>query len=196
MWIRGKKGKSATDAPNDGVIYELIHASHELGIINGLWEQHVTYGLLHGSHEISIDEKGRMLIPAAIRHAIIPERDASVFAILGQNNKIWLYPDAYYEDLVKQERPELLPSDASLDFDHLTFSTAHKIPVDKQCRVLLPDLLMKYTGTENAVTVIGSRDHAEVWNRKDYFAHLDDLRQRRKEIADAKRKNGVPANPG
>jgi MraZ protein len=155
----------------------------------------VTYGLLYGSHEISVDEKGRMLIPAAIRNAIIPERDASVFVILGQNNKIWLYPDKYYEELVRQERPELLPADASLDFDHLTFSMAHKVQVDKQCRVLLPDLLMKYTETENAVTVIGSRDHVEIWNRADYFAHLDDLRQRRKEISDAKRKGSVQVIP-
>jgi MraZ protein len=155
----------------------------------------VTYGLLHGSHEISIDEKGRMLVPAAIRNAIISEREASVFVVLGQNNKIWLYPDKYYEELVKREQPELLPADASLDFDHLTFSTAHRIPVDKQCRVLLPDLLMKYTGTQNAVTIIGSRDHAEVWNRSDFFAHLDDLRQRRKEISDAKRKSSVQESP-
>ena len=136
-----------------------------------------------------------MLIPSAIRNAIIPERDASVFVILGQNNRIWLYPDKYYEELVKQERPELLPADASLDFDHLTFSMAHKVQVDKQCRVLLPDLLMKYTATENAVTVIGSRDHVEIWNRADYFAHLDDLRQRRKEISDAKRKGSVQVIP-
>jgi MraZ protein len=155
----------------------------------------VNYELLYGSHDISIDEKGRLLVPSAIRNAIIPEREANLFVILGQNNKIWLYRDKYYEELVKQERPELLPADASLDFDHLTFSTAHKVPVDKQCRVLLPDLLMKYTGTQNAVTVIGSRDHAEIWNRADYFAHLDDLRQRRKEIADAKRKGSGPTNP-
>ena len=151
----------------------------------------MTYGLFYGSYEISVDEKSRMLIPSGIRNAIVPEREASVFVVLGQNNKIWLYPDKYYEQLVKQETAELLAADAALDFDHLNFPTTHLIAVDKQCRVLLPDVLRKRTGTENSVTVIGVRDHAEIWNRADWIAHLDDLHARRKQIMDLKRQGRV-----
>ncbi len=155
----------------------------------------MTYGLLFGSYDISLDEKSRMLIPSAIRNSIVPEREANLFVILGQNNKIWLYPEKYYEQLVKQETPALLAADAALDFDHLNFPTAHLVAVDKQCRVLLPETLRKRTGTESAVTVIGSRDHCEIWNRADWNAHLDDLHERRKEIMDQKRKGSGPANP-
>jgi transcriptional regulator MraZ len=153
-------------------------------------------GLLYGSHEISIDTKNRMLVPAEIRQSIDQARDGNCFfAIIGYNGKIWLYPDKYYEELVSRETPALLPTDEALEFDHLNFSAANLLSVDAQFRVLLPERLMKNSRTEKSVTVIGAKDHAEIWNRTEWDARFDDLQKRRKEIAEQKRKDIKPDEP-
>jgi len=154
------------------------------------------HGLLYGSYEISIDPKNRMLIPAEIRESIDQERDGNLFfVVIGSNGKLWLYPDRYYKALVTQEPAELLPADDALEFDHLNFSAAHRLTVDAQYRVLFPERLMKSSGTERAVTVIGAKDHAEVWNRMEWDKHFENLQKRRKEIADQKRKDSKTDQP-
>ena len=159
-------------------------------------ETNLKHGLLYGSHEISIDPKNRMLVPGEVRQSIKPDSDGNdFFVIIGSNGKLWLYPDKYYTELVGLERPELLPTDEALEFAHLNFSMAHKLSVDAQFRVLLPDRLLKSTGTEKSVTVIGANDHCEIWNRAEWDEHFAALQRRRKEIADQKRKESKPKEP-
>jgi transcriptional regulator MraZ len=161
--------------------------------LNGqVWDT-LKHGLLYGSYEISIDPKNRMLIPAEIRESIDQEQDGNCFfVVIGSNSKLWLYPDRYYKALVTQQPAELLPADDALEFDHLNFSAAHRLTVDAQFRVLLPERLMKGSRTDRAVTVIGAKDHAEVWNRSEWDRHFENLQKRRKEIADQKRKGSKP----
>jgi MraZ protein len=154
------------------------------------------HGLLYGSHEVSIDPKNRMLVPSEIRQSINQELDGNhFFAVIGSNGRVWLYPDKYYTELVGRDTPALLPTDEALEFAHLNFSMAHKLSVDAQFRVLLPDKLLKNSGTDKSVTVIGAIDHAEIWNRAEWDEHFAALQKRRKEIADQKRKEGKPNEP-
>ena len=141
------------------------------------------HGLLGGSYEVNIDEKNRMLVPAELRRALVPERDGTeFFVVVGANAKVWIYPDLYYEELVNQQKSELLPSEEALQFDHLMFSTAFKIEPDKQGRLLIPEKVRSRTSTERAVTVVGARDHIEVWNRADWNEYEIELDKRRPEI--------------
>ena len=43
------------------------------------------------------------------------------------------------------------------------FSTACEVVPDKQGRILLPAELRAYAGLEKDVTIIGNRNHAEIW---------------------------------
>ena len=43
------------------------------------------------------------------------------------------------------------------------FSTACEVAPDKQGRILLPAELRAYAGLEKDVTIIGNRNHAEIW---------------------------------
>ena len=43
------------------------------------------------------------------------------------------------------------------------FSTACEVVPDKQGRILLPAELRSYAGLEKDVTIIGNRNHAEIW---------------------------------
>ena len=43
------------------------------------------------------------------------------------------------------------------------FSTACEVTPDKQGRILLPAELREYAGLAKDVTIIGNRNHAEIW---------------------------------
>jgi len=122
--------------------------------------------LLIGEFELGIDDKNRLSLPSDIRKAINSDRDGDAFfLVLGRNGKPWLYPELYYEQMVFQEQPEITPEEEQLDFDHMNFALADKVTWDSQGRMLIPDKTLKRTGLGKEVTMIGSRDHLEIWNR-------------------------------
>jgi MraZ protein len=145
----------------------------------------VKYALLTGEFDgLKLDDRNRLLIPAEIRQSIDSDRDGKAFYVtIGQNRKPWLYLQNHYESLVERDTPALLPTATALEFDQLHFSSTHLVPLDKLGRLLLPDKLLKRTGTEKTVTLIGARDHLEVWNGADWGARAKDLEDRRGEIA-------------
>ncbi len=145
----------------------------------------MNHALLYGSHEVTIDQKNRLPIPVEFRRSINLERDGDAFFIIvGINRRPWFYPDRYYMGLVSsQPAPELIPDVESLEFDHMYFGSAYRRTMDDQGRILVPERLLTRTGSEREVTMVGVKDHLELWNRSDYEAWEEDLDNRRVEIA-------------
>jgi MraZ protein len=140
--------------------------------------------LLIGEYDLGIDDKNRLSLPADIRKLINSDRDGDAFfLVLGRNGKPWLYPEKYYEQIVFQEEPEITPEEEQLDFDHMNFALADRITWDAQGRMLIPDKTMRRTGLGKEITMIGSRDHLELWDRADWQVRRDELLARRTEVA-------------
>ena len=142
------------------------------------------HGLLYGSYELTLDEKNRLLIPSEIRRQLNPETNSDAFfLIVGINRKPWLYPERYYEELVFQQAPEITPGEESLMFDQMNFAMTSRVEWDKQGRILVPDKTLRRTGINKDVTLIGARDHLELWNRADWEAWEIELDRQRVDIA-------------
>ncbi len=142
------------------------------------------HGLLYGSHELTIDEKNRLLIPSEIRKQLSPDGESEkLFLIVGVNRKIWAYAEQAYEALCERQISQLSPDEDELMFDQMNFASASRVEWDKQGRILIPDRTLKRTGTDKEVTLIGARDHLEVWNRSEWDAWETQLDQQRAEIA-------------
>ena len=142
------------------------------------------HGLLYGSHELTLDQKNRLLIPSEIRKQLSPDGESEkLFLIVGVNRKIWAYAEHAYEALCERQISQLSPDEDELMFDQMNFASASRVEWDKQGRILIPDRTLKRTGTDKEVTLIGARDHLEVWNRSDWDAWETQLDQQRAEIA-------------
>jgi transcriptional regulator MraZ len=140
--------------------------------------------LLIGEYDLGIDDKNRLSLPADIRKLINSDRDGDAFfLVLGRNGKPWLYPEKYYEQIVFQEEPEITPEEEQLDFDHMNFALADRITWDSQGRMLIPEKTMRRTGLGKEITLIGSRDHLELWDRAEWQVRREGLLARRTEIA-------------
>jgi MraZ protein len=140
--------------------------------------------LIYGNYELTLDEKNRLLIPSEIRKAIDPATDGEAFFLVtGINGKPWLYPEKYYESMALKRQSEMAPEEDFLAFDHMNFSTASRVEWDKQGRILIPEKIVRKSRLDREVTVIGVRDHAEIWRREEWMTYEEDLTKRNLEIA-------------
>ncbi len=144
--------------------------------------------VLYGEYELAIDEKSRMLVPADIRRALDVERDGEAFFItVGENGQLWLFPERRYEAFVSQMESVLTPDENRLAFDQLYFSMASKVDWDKQGRILISEKLRARTKLGRDVTMLGVRDHLELWNRTEWADRMTVLEQQRTEIVQRQR---------
>jgi len=140
--------------------------------------------LLYGNYELTIDGKNRLLVPSEIRKALDADADGKAFfMVTGINGKLWLYPEKYYEMLASQIRSDITPEEGLLDFDQANISMATRLEWDGQGRILITDKILRKAGLGKAVTLLGVREHAEIWNRTDWEKRAEELDQRRTEIA-------------
>ena len=138
--------------------------------------------VLFGEYELTIDDKNRLLVPAEVRRSIPAEFGEAFFVVAGINRVPWFYPERYYEELVMQAPVDMTPGEDLLAFDQLHFAMACKVPWDKQGRVLVPEKTLKRASIGKEVTLIGARDHLELWNRADWEVRREELERRSAEI--------------
>jgi MraZ protein len=153
------------------------------------------HAVFYGPHETTLDNKHRFLLPADLRNSIVPSQDGEAFiAIVGVNKKIWLFTENRY--LEHAEQPlNMTPGDDEIAFTQLWYGTARKLKMDPNGRILVPDELLKKTGTENSIMVVGHRDHLQIWNRAEWRAREEELDAKRVTIAEAKAKQSAMMMP-
>ena len=150
---------------------------------SGSIQRESTVRPLFGNYELTLDEKNRLLVPSEIRKAWNPEDAESLVIVPGVNRKLWLYTEKFYEKMAEHMESELAPEEDKVLNDHMNFGTAQRVELDKSGRVLIPEKLVKKGNLQREVTVVGIRDHVEIWNRSEWNAHEEDLENRRAEIA-------------
>ena len=153
--------------------------------------------VLTGEFELNIDEKNRLLVPSEIRKSINQqEHGDGFFLVMGINRRPWLYSERYYENLVTAGPADITPENDLLAFDQLHFALASRLEPDGQGRLLLPMKTLRRAGIQKEVTLIGVRDHLEVWNRADWEARIEELERKAAEIAiAAKRQRQQQTDP-
>ena len=155
------------------------------------------HAILYGEYELSIDDKNRLLVPSDVRKSLDPQRDGDgYFLIIGMNRKPWLYPERYYEWLVSQIQPEMSPDEDIQAYDEINFAMASKVSVDKQGRILIPDKTLRRGQIEGKeLTLLGKRDHLEIWNRGEWEARHGALLTKMSEVALRVRQQRKPSAP-
>jgi len=144
----------------------------------------------HGQHEVSVDAKNRLLVPSEIRRRIKPEiHGKDFFIILGQNRRPWLYPERFYEELVNEKKPELMPGPAQTDYDRMTLALAQLVELDTNGRILIPVRSMAWMGLKETKEfyLLGVRSHLELWDKPDWEKERHGMPERSPDIEAAVR---------
>jgi MraZ protein len=131
--------------------------------------------LLTGEYEHVIDQKNRVLVSNRLRNQIdVDEYGGSFYLVLGANGILCLYPEKYFEQITVAAAPESTAADEVVAFERISFALASKVELDGQGRLLLNDKLRKRAGLKDRVTLVGVRDHIELWNSQDWERYLSD----------------------
>ncbi len=131
--------------------------------------------LLTGEYEHVVDGKSRVLISNKLRNQIdVEEHGSNFYLVLGANGILCLYPEKYFEQIALATTDRPAAPDESVTFERMSFALASKVELDRQGRLLLNEKLRKRAGLKDRVTLVGVRDHIELWNSEDWEQYLAD----------------------
>ena len=113
-----------------------------------------------GQYNHTIDEKGRMNIPAKYRRDL----QQGVVVTRGLDHCLFVYPKSEWE--VMAEKLSRLPvsQKKSRAFARLMLAGAMDADLDGQGRVMLPEYLRQYASVKKHVIVAGLYNRLEIWD--------------------------------
>lgn len=132
-----------------------------------------------GEFTHSIDDKGRLTIPARFRE------DLAYGAVLtrGYDKDLLLYTAEAFKRITARAE-SLSPTDPEhRALLRLTFSGASEIVPDRQGRILVPPYLRDYAGLENECVIVGVGNSIEIWSRDGWAQQLQMLNDSTKNAA-------------
>lgn len=133
-----------------------------------------------GEYQHSIDDKGRIIIPAKFRDGL----GSQFIATRGLDNCLFVYP--LQEWAVLEQKLKSLPlmkSDARA-FSRFFFSGATECELDKQGRVTVPGNLRDYAKLDKDCTVIGVSNRVEIWSKQIWEGYYEQSEDAFNEIAE------------
>lgn len=117
----------------------------------------------------NLDDKGRITLPNKDRGAFT---DSIVFATIGFDGNIELYPQDAYMKMAEQYE-QLSDFDANnRQLKRIFFSQSNQIEIDSHGRIQLSKPLLNKAGISKSVTFVGRMTHIELWDT-DKFNELE-----------------------
>ena len=122
--------------------------------------------MLRGNHPARIDDKGRIKVPNGFRTLIEQQHGSELFVTSVTGEYVRLYPMAVWLEVERKlaEVPSTNPSKLRF-LDRVNFF-GQAVAMDKQGRVVVPQLLRESAAMAGEVSVLGLQNHLAVWNQK------------------------------
>ncbi|HOQ04949.1 MAG TPA: hypothetical protein PKY88_07025 [Anaerohalosphaeraceae bacterium] len=126
--------------------------------------------MLTGESEHIIDEKNRLFIPTKLRSKVDAEKYGSDWILaLSIDGILCLYPEKCYKEVLAELAADnSIPEDDFVLIERLYFAFSSFVEFDKQGRLLIPEKLKKRANLGNKLTLLGVRDHIEIWNTEEW----------------------------
>lgn len=133
-----------------------------------------------GEYQHSIDDKGRMIIPAKFRDDL----GLSFIVTRGLDQSLFVYPLDEWKILEQKLKSlPLMKSDARA-FTRFFFSGATECELDKQGRVNIPSNLRQHAKLTKETVVIGVSNRVEVWSKDVWESYAQQSEESFNEIAE------------
>lgn len=120
-----------------------------------------------GEYRHSIDDKGRVAVPARFRG----ELAGIAFVSRWIDGCLAIFPKDEWNALAERVGA-LHQTDASArNFARFLFSGAIEVELDRQGRAVVPAYLRQFAGLNGEAVVVGARDHLELWQPDRWAAY-------------------------
>jgi MraZ protein len=133
-----------------------------------------------GEYEHTIDDKGRLSIPAKFR----PELEAGLIVTRGLGDYLLAFAPAEWQRFVDDMRKREMSLGESQTISRFIFAKASDCTLDKHGRTLIPPPLRQYAHLEADVVVVGVNTHLEIWARERWHAEEERVEREGLEVAE------------
>lgn len=126
-----------------------------------------------GQAAFSVDNKGRVAIPAKMRGALSPSAKNTFTMTRGFERCVFLYPLDAWEKMEGEIAGLNMYSRQSRDFVRTILMWADEVALDAQGRIPLSRPLMDFAGITERALIIGALDHIEIWDPDVFASYLE-----------------------
>jgi MraZ protein len=127
-----------------------------------------------GEYRHTLDDKGRIAIPAKLRYSKVGEDEYWV-ATKGFDRCLFLYPRYEWERIVKKINERLsFTKKEDRSFLRMFISPATEQAVDRQGRIAIPQSLREYAGIQKEVVTLGAVNRIEIWSEETWNRYKEE----------------------
>ena len=128
--------------------------------------------LLSGEFRNTLDEKGRLSLPARMRSEL---PGATLVLTQGIDKCLWLFPPVQWQELSQQimANTSLFQARARL-IQRRILAPAVEVEIDRLGRISIPQSLRAWAGLTRDCVVLGISKYVEIWNAGEYERYLAD----------------------
>ncbi len=117
-----------------------------------------------GSYSYSVDNKGRVALPARLRKNLASSAKGNFVITRGFERCLYLYPQDEWNKLEQFVRSLSFLNAQHRFYARTLFERAIDSAIDSQSRITIPQELMKFAGIDNEVLILGVLDRIEIWS--------------------------------
>ena len=128
--------------------------------------------MFQGHANTSIDEKGRIIIPAKFRKHILPDANNTMFITLGRDKCIWLFPSYEWIKVIDTIRSTNPYTESEVLMRRQMLFYTDELTIDSQFRILIPQGLINEAGIKKEILLLGQIERIEIWNPDEYRRYL------------------------
>jgi MraZ protein len=134
-----------------------------------------------GEFQHSIDEKGRIAVPAKFRRQI----SGGAIITRGLDNCLFIFTKKDWENFAgKLMAASPLSQKDPRAYSRFFMSGASDVDLDVQGRILVPDYLRKVAGLKKSAKVIGVYNRIEIWDEATWHEYKTKIEGSSEEIAE------------
>lgn len=133
-----------------------------------------------GEFQHSIDEKGRLSVPAKFRD----ELAKGCILTRGLDGCLWLYGLEEWEKISEEVAKLPITSKNARSFSRFILSGAMDLKADKIGRIIIPKYLSDYAQIKSKVIVTGMSNRLELWAEEKWNSFKMEMENNSEEVAE------------
>jgi len=113
-----------------------------------------------GQYRHSLDDKGRMIVPARFRDLL----DGTIYLTQGFDQNLRVLPEAAFVSIYERVTEMSSTNPTARQLRRLIFSTAQQVDIDGNGRILIPKYLRDVASLIDEAIVVGVGEALEIWS--------------------------------
>ena len=136
-----------------------------------------------GEYNHTIDAKGRLIVPSKFREAL-----GDTFVVTkGLDGCLFVYDNEEWQAFEEKLRSLPITNKEARQFARFFLAGAAEVEVDKQGRILVPNILREFAQINKEVVLIGVASRIEIWSKERFegitaFEDMDEIAEHMAEL--------------